>query len=103
MIFVNDDEIRDTLKILADETRALQKANVINISAFISNCCIYNSILKIAPTEKIEFLKSEHNKREETIFDKSLGDLVSIHKKISKQHVSFIRAVKVRIYQLIEE
>jgi hypothetical protein len=102
-LYIHDEELQNILLELSQQTRELQKSVMTHISEFTTNCFIHNKKIEIAPQDQLVLLNTEYHKRQQPVIEKSIEDLIAIHKGITKPQISFIKILNYRIYQLIEE
>ena len=102
-LYMHDEELRKTKLQLVQLTRELQGYLMQHITLFMTNCKIYNLERENISIEKELELNKKYHEKQQPIIDKSIKDLVEMHKKIMEHHVTFIKILNHRIYQLIEE
>jgi hypothetical protein len=102
-LYMHDEELRKTKLNLTNHTSELQGCLLQHITLFMTNCKLYNQDRKNASIDQEVLLNQKYHEKQQPIIDKSLKDLVEIHKDITEYQVDFIKILNYRIYQLIQE
>ena len=105
-LYVHDQEIISRVTELKLATYKLEGSVLTNLTSFITNCKLYNQKKQIAETlgvDKIQEIHKDYHDKQQPIIEKSLTERNEIANQISQSHISFIKMINYRIYQLIQQ